>query len=92
MPVILSGVTGPVIIDIFHQHTKILRIWYEYNNTNNDWKQQLIVIFDDSHIYELRNLHTGYNNVLMTQLLTHLYDMYVIIYPMQIKENYAHMR
>jgi hypothetical protein len=92
VPAIPGGATGNQINEIVRQHAKLLRVWREYQATDQALRQQLLITFNEAYIRGLRNWHTAYNNVSAMQLLMHLYNTYGVIRPIDIKDNDTGMR
>jgi len=102
LPVTYQTITGHAFVapvstqeqigEAVRQHKEPLKIWKEYNVTDQTLKNQLLSTFDEVYLKGLRDRHVGYQNVTARDMLQHLYTNYGVITPADLHENDARMR
>jgi len=92
LPTIAATATQAQIGEAVRQHKERLKIWKEYNVTDQTLKNQLLSTFDEVYLKGLRNRHVGYQNVTARDMIQHLYTNYGIITPADLDDNDARMR
>jgi hypothetical protein len=91
-PVIAPGATGTRIAELVRQHTEEKRIWSEYVNIGKALKQQLLSAVDELYVRSLKNATTGFANVSVWQMLSHLLTTYGRVTPNDLLLNDQRMR
>jgi len=89
---IAATATQAQIGEAVRQHKERLKIWKEYNVTDQTLKNQLLSTFDEVHLKGLRNRHVGYQNVTAHDMIQHLYTNYGVITQADLDDNDARMR
>ena len=92
LPNIAPEATQAQIGEAVRQHKERLKIWKEYNITDQALKNQLLSTFDEVYLKGLRNRHVGYQNVTARDMIQHLYTNYGVITPADLDDNDARMR
>jgi len=72
---------------LYRKFNRATALYKEYNDTDKALKSLLISAVDDSYIRALKDKYIGYANVIMLQMLTHLYANYAKITPTNLEEN-----
>ena len=72
---------------IVRRHTEDLRQWREFKNVNTVLKSQLLSALDDIYVRTLKDHHVGYMNQSICTILTHLFNNYSNITPLELEDN-----
>lgn len=67
-----AALTGEIV----RQHTESVRQWREYTNVHAALKQQLTKAIPSIYLRAIRNVHDGFTNVSLRELLQHLFTAY----------------
>ena len=86
-PTIPEGSTQPQIAAITNRHKEEKRLYKEQECIKKALKNQLTQAFDETYIEELKNTYTGYNNVLIQNMLDFLYKTYGQITSIDLETN-----
>ena len=91
-PVLANNATQAQILAATRQYNIDMKVYLECVRTDQALKQQLLGAVDSIYVESLRDMHTGYTAVTVLQLLTHLYDNYGQITPMDLDDNERRMK
>ena len=72
---------------IVRRHTEDLCQWCKFKNVNTTLKSQLLSALDDIYARALKDHHVGYMNQSIRTILTHLFDNYGNITPLELEDN-----
>ena len=92
LPYVPAGTNAANTSTIVRRHTEDLRQWREFKNVNTVLKNQLLSALDDIYVRALKDRHVRYMNQSIRTILTHLFDNYSNITPLELKDNNTKMR
>ena len=81
LPTFPANPTQPQIAQIASTHKEELRLWREQQVLIKALKKQLTNAFASKHLEEIEDNFTGFNNLSIQDILTHLYDRYGEVTP-----------
>ena len=91
-PNVPAGTNAANTSTIVRRHTEDLCQWCKFKNVNTALKTQLLSALDDIYIRALKDHHFGYMNQSIRTILTHLFDNYSNITPLELEDNNTKMR
>jgi hypothetical protein len=92
IPVIPPLTTAALTAELVRQHAEERRVWLEYVNVGKALRQQLLSAVDDLYVRSLRDRITGYANVSVWQMLSHLLTTYGRVTPHDLQLNDQRLR
>jgi hypothetical protein len=92
IPVIPPNSTAALIAEIVRRHSEERRVWLEYISVGKALRQQLLSAVDDIYVRSLRDRITGFANVSVWQMLTHLLTTYGRVTPNDLQLNDQRLR
>lgn len=90
LPVIPPAATAAQTGELVRQHSEELRIWCEYTNVHNALKKQLQQAVPATYLRAIRNIHAGFSNISLREMLAHLFTSYGRITPYDLQTNDKH--
>ena len=91
-PNVPAGTNAANTSTIACRDTEDLRQWREFKNVNTALKKQLLSALDDIYVRTLKDRHVGYMNQSIRTSLTHLFNNYGNITPLELEDNNTKMR
>jgi hypothetical protein len=91
-PIVPVGTTVANAAIIVRNHTSDLQSFREWLATDNALKQQIISAINSMFLRTLSHRITGFANVTTRQMLTHLYQTYGRLNPVDVQDNDARMK
>ena len=86
-PTFPQNPTQPIIAQISATHKEALRVWRKQQTVIKCIKNQLTNAFEDKYFDEINDLHVGFNNVTMQDMLAYLYDRFGKISSLELEEG-----
>lgn len=90
IPIIPPNATAAATGQLVREHSEQLRIWSEYTNVHNAMKKQLQQAVPSTYLRAIRNIHAGFSNISLREMLAHLLTSYGRITPYDLQTNDKH--